>query len=284
MNAMLRMCSAALAVSLFLGGVAPASAGKTLPIKEGLYTAAGTKCRVVSSVLEMDEHELRATGKNGAVDGLDDTNCYNSFTKIKRNGNIYTINVKSVPNSGWKGTMENQWNVVVNNEKSFTMDSIMDNVKTVYNYCGAFGESPEPAAAGNDSNSLIAQNPSGLAGTWTGQFVTQNSNGKKYTLTITYAISAVDGNPNLFLFTQVDSLQFINPSDWFECSMKNFYNNSFKGEAALSANKVTFVQKQVSNPGCGMLGTDVYRLDGDRLEVVSVNDGKIRTGALKRNK
>lgn len=284
MNAMLGMCSAALAVSLFWCGVEPANAGNTLPIKEGLYTAAGTKCRVVSSILEMDEHEFRASGKNGAVGGLDDTSCYNSFTKIKRNGNVYSINVKSVPNSGWKGTMYNQWNVIVNNEKSFTMDNGPNEGKTVYNYCGAFGESPESAPAGNASDSLVVQDSSSLAGTWTGQFVTQNSNGKKYTITITYVISAVGGNPNLFLFKQVDNLQFINPSDWFECSMKNFNNNSYKGEAALNANKVTFVQKEVYNPGCGTLGTDVYRLDGDRLEVVSVNGGKIRTGALKRNK
>jgi hypothetical protein len=144
--------------------------------------------------------------------------------------------------------------------------------------------SPGPATSGRSGVPSPVPQDAGAAllGHWTGEFPLANGNGKKYTVVIAYYVYADPHDPGKIRFKEADSLRFLDPSVSFSCSGTNFYSNSFEGEVVITGDTVKFQQKRVSNPDCGGLSVDVYRLDGDRLEAVRVDEGKITSGFLRR--
>jgi len=119
-----------------------------------------------------------------------------------------------------------------------------------------------------------------IVGTWRGVFHAKNSNGKPYTVDCEYVITKDKSNPDNYYFKQIDTLTFLDSTDTFSCSSKNSYSNSFDGQIVVNQENLKFIQKTVSNPRCGSLGTDYFRIAGDHLEVVNFNDGKVMTGVL----
>ncbi|WP_300163219.1 hypothetical protein [Solidesulfovibrio sp.] len=138
-----------------------------------------------------------------------------------------------------------------------------------------------PAAAQQGGMPMAVANP--LEGTWVGKFQLINGNGKSYSYVSQYRITADPAKPGLLRFTQVDTLSFLNLNDNFSCSGQNAYTINYEGKIVPEGDKLRFIQKTVSNPACGTPESDYFRLNGESLEAVRVNGGKITKGAWKRS-
>jgi len=120
-----------------------------------------------------------------------------------------------------------------------------------------------------------------LLGDWTGVFQVLNSNKKAYTANVTYHIYK-DKSANKILFRQIDSLQFVNPSDVFSCSMSHSHVVVYTGEIEDVGDTLRFIQKTIDNPNCGIPETDTYKFDGNSLNVIRADGGKLTSGSLMR--
>ena len=137
------------------------------------------------------------------------------------------------------------------------------------------------AAAAQGGMLMAVTNP--LEGTWIGKLQLSNSNGKLYSYVSQYKIVADPTRPGVLRFSQMDTLAFLNPNDTFSCSGKNSHSLSFEGEIVKEGDTLRFIQKTISNPACGSPESDYFRLNGDALEAVRVNGGKITKGTWKRS-
>lgn len=131
-------------------------------------------------------------------------------------------------------------------------------------------------------NTLSAQSGlDKLLGDWSGEFRMANSNRKEYNAYVSYHIYK-DKSNNKVLFRQTDSLQFVNPSDAFSCSMSNSHVVVYTGEIEEVGDTLRFIQKTIDNPNCGIPETDTYKFDGNLLNIVRADGGKLTSGSLKR--
>ena len=298
-------------IAVILGvNVCSVLANDVFYLKDGLYVPEKDQCYKIENEYHPEGKEYTGDGiyvqtKNGSVFKifLGVGQRYEFLKVIKKDGNLYTVLFGLKP-GGQMGdsTVQQDSNVYkVYSETSFswlsvTSDGLPDkSFKPVkYKYCE--GQYEFDAHEGNEkknnlsksnTTSVQKQNSKQIAkditGTWSGYFPVKNSNGKSYMLNMTYVISRDSAKVGMYHFTQTSFLKFDDPADVFGCSNTNSYSNTYQGDIIEEQVGYKFIQKTVSNPKCGTTDVDLYRLNGDRINAVNVNGGKITSGYLTRN-
>jgi|GEM_PF-4530697 len=269
-------------------------AKSSLPIKAGIYVLGKDKCSEADEFPVLNVSEK----KDGGVYSFNWPAIHQFIVRsVNKKDNIYHILVDFQPVTGamaYKTMYKETWVIEVANETSFTLLEaptleIQGDNKETYKYCTqetienkAETNNHKSAAFNSVGNLSTPDSKNKIVGTWRGVFHAKNSNGKPYTVDCEYVITQDKNNPDNYYFKQIDTLTFLDSTDTFSCSSKNSYSNSFDGQIVVHQENLKFIQKTVSNPRCGSLGTDYFRIAGDHLEVVNFNDGKVTTGILNK--
>lgn len=157
---------------------------------------------------------------------------------------------------------------------------VFDNHQLLAKETGSKSVTSTKAAPGAGAAS---QKKPDISGTWTGYFPVKNANGKSLIISITIVVTRDNGDASRYHFTETYFLKFDDPSTEFSCSSSNSFSVTFRGDIEIENNIYKFISKTVSNPKCGTLSMDIFRLNGEKLEAVNVNAGLITSGFLSRN-
>lgn len=277
-------------------------------LKDGLYVPEKDQCYKVNDEYHIEGDDYNGHGiyvqtKKGSV-----VEIYLELGQglrvkkvVRKNNNLYAVSFEYHNN---RITQDHTYVYKIHSDTSFTeveevyaddIDIRCRNFKpTTYKYCGdqhIFDEREEYERKNNLSKPNATNTPKQnkkqvakeITGSWSGHFPVRNSNGKSYMLNMTYVITRDSTNGGMYHFTQTSLLKFDNPTDVFGCTNTNSYSNSYQGDIIEEQGGYKFVQKTVSNPKCGTPDIDLYRLNGERIDVVNVNGGKITGGYLTRN-
>ena len=294
------------AVTLGVGGCT-ALAGDKFYLKDGLYVPENDQCYKIEYEAHPEGEDygegIYVRTKDGSVVEISLGFGARQIVKkvVRKNNNFYTI---SFEYRSPKITQDHTYVYKIHADTSFSeVEEIYDNnvdirarnfKPTTYKYCGdpllsdkRDEHERKSDVLKNNNIDVKKQNKmrvvNSIAGVWSGYFPLKNSNGKSYMINLTYVITRDSNNSGAYHFTQTSFLKFDNPTDTFSCTNTSSYSNTYQGDIVEDSSGYRFIQKIVSNPKCGTLDVDLFRLNGDHIDVVNVSGGKIRSGYLTRN-
>jgi len=254
-----------------------------LQLKEGLYVPLDSQCYNADSALSLQDNDIIIDTMNG-VFGYVDIDSENVAKKIKKDGNHYEIFFSSaitVPMFHRDRNFTRKWIIESDDNKSFILINQIDNGNKLFISNGKFKQiSYKYCGKGNAESP--SNTTSSLTGDWSGTFNLKNPNGKQYTLSQVYTVYPESTGSSSLRFRLVSRLTFDKPGDIFGCSGTNSYSNTYEGDVVTEAEVIKFIQKTIQNQACGEPGTDIFRMNGDTLEAVNANGGKITSGKLTK--